>query len=337
MPQRSRDGAGKDKPGGVAPWIIGVVVVAMFLAAALLLRSGDRDMALQDEAAISESRTPLAAAARSGRTRQRVERADGDGWGSDARVEPGRPAVPRNTPSGRRAEVAAPVVPAVAETPALDTAVRRGAMVVTPALSVGFDGSPSAANGVEPLQADGLEIDEALGAARFLANAIVKYPDSGGVDTTAGTIVFWVHMEWDSSLPERRSKTLAELRAGGWENRIEMNLGPPTLVCLFTNSEGFEQAVGTNISWQLGEWHHVAVTWGDSIATLYVDGAIRSERELVGVIEIPAGTPLYVGSTYNGPIRAGQGSVSLRAWAVFQEPLLAEEVAELMVQTAPPT
>ncbi len=319
------------------PWIVPLLVVVALAGVIALMRASRPPLQPLEEEVQARSTTPRQARVAASRRRPGSQAADDKAWGGDDWAQhAARP--PARHPTRDLAATPghgnSPELAATEQAPDLQPP-EGGALVVKAALSVGFDGSPTASNGTEPLQADAVEFDDLLGAARFPPNAVLNYPDSGGVDTTAGTILFWVHMEWDPTQEDRRSKTLAELRAGGWENRIEMNLGPPTLSCLFTNSEGLEQSVGTNIRWQLGEWHHVAVTWGDSVATLFVDGTPRQERELVGTIEIPPGRPLYVGSTYNGPLRARQGSVSLRAWSVFQQPLLQEDISAIMIQTAP--
>jgi concanavalin A-like lectin/glucanase superfamily protein len=212
-----------------------------------------------------------------------------------------------------------------------------------PSLSISFDGSASgAANGAdqaEPIIAQGLQFDPTLGAARFPPNAQLAYPDMGGVDPSQGTIGFWVRVEADPNVPVD-GRTLAELQTGTWQNRLTINMGPRSIGLLLTNSDGVEQGVSDQaIEWKPNVWRHVAVTWGDAIMQLYEDGTLTNQNEYSGSLVLPPGTPMYVASQRPGPTPANEPhrpTISLRGWSVFQRILEPEEVARLMVQTAPP-
>ena len=105
---------------------------------------------------------------------------------------------------------------------------------------------------------------------------------------------------------------------------------------VITTSDGFEQPIGTDFKWVPHQWHHVAATWGDTIMSLYIDAELRTERELNGTLQIPPGTPMYVGSTHDVLKRKTQGTVSLRSWQVFPVALTAEDINTLIEQTQPP-
>jgi concanavalin A-like lectin/glucanase superfamily protein len=213
-----------------------------------------------------------------------------------------------------------------------------------PSLSISFDGSASgAANGAdqaEPIIAQGLQFDPSLGAARFPPNAQLAYPDMGGVDPSQGTIAFWVRVEAEANVP-MDGRTLAELQTGTWQNRLTIGMGPRFIGLLLTNSDGVEQGVSDPaMDWTPNVWRHVAVTWGDAIMQLFVDGTLANQTEYSGSLVLPPGTPMYVGSQRPGPTPVTEPhrpTISLRSWSVFQRILEPEEVARLMVQTAPPT
>jgi hypothetical protein len=209
----------------------------------------------------------------------------------------------------------------------------RASLTEGVSLSVSFDGSTVAADQTPPLFAEGIEFDPAFGAARFPPAAVLAYPDSGGISLEEGSIAFWVRMEWDPSQPIE-GKSLAELRVGTWENRFEMRMGSTYVGLLLTTSDGTEHGVGANPHWTPGDWHHIAATWGQALMQLYIDGDLRDQRAYAGEVLLPPDTPLYVGSQRKGP--QNQGTVSMRAWNVFQRILTPDEIAAFMVQTAPP-
>ena len=329
-----------------APWIAPVVGAAVLLGVVVVVRHALRGPEHEFEP-VAPVRTPLRGQrSLAGEMHALRGEESFDGFGDEAPRQRGsgtsaaksiRPQKPVATPM-HPLTVAGGAAPADQPADAAEGGPPgSGAASGGPALSVAFDGSATGADGAEPIMANGVDFDPTLGAARFPPTAALAYPDSGGVNTQEGTIVFWVHMEWDPSQPNISGKTLAELRTSTWENRIDVGMGPHFFGALFTNSDGVEQGVGTQIAWAQGEWHHVAVTWGDSVLSLYLDGALKDQRELNGTVDIPQGTPLYVGSTGNQGLRAQQGTVSLRNWQVFQRVLQPDELEALIGQTAPPT
>jgi len=199
-------------------------------------------------------------------------------------------------------------------------------------MSLSFDSSTATADQTEPIVAENVAVDPTLGAL-FPPNAMLAYPDRGGVDPQEGTIAFWVRMEWDPASAVE-GKALADMSTGTWENRFELRLGPRYIGLLLTTSDGVEQGCGAAMQWTKGEWHHVAVEWGDSVMQMYIDGTLRDDRMYEGTVELPPTAPLYVGSQPKGP--ANQGAVRLWKWTVFQRILSPDEITALMMQTAPP-
>ena len=208
-----------------------------------------------------------------------------------------------------------------------------GAPATGAALSVSFDGSLSGGDQAPPLVAQGIEFDPASGAAHFPPTASLAYPDSGGLNPDQGTVALWVRLEWDPNLP--LTKPLVELRTNTWENRFEFGMGPTYIGLLLTNSDGVEQGVGSSIKWAPGEWHHAAVTWGDALMSIYIDGGLANQKPYSGSVIIPPDTPLYVGSSRAGPNKE-TGAVALRGLNVFQRALSADEIAMIADQNPPP-
>lgn len=200
------------------------------------------------------------------------------------------------------------------------------------ALSVSFEnGSANAADDTAPIIAENIEFDPTAGAIRLSPGSVLAYPDAGGIDTNEGTLALWVRPEWDPALASS-GKALVELSAGGWDNRLEIALATNYLRFLLTTSDGIEHPVGLAVTFASNEWHQVAVTWGEPALSLYVDGALRQQAEYAGSVVIPPGTPLYVGTTRNGP---RPGILSVRSLNVFQRRLADDEIVALFDQTMP--
>jgi hypothetical protein len=215
--------------------------------------------------------------------------------------------------------------------------VRKAATGTSSSLS--FNPSAVADNQTAPIIAQGIEIDPTTGAARFSAGAQLAYPDRGGINFDQGSVAFWVRREGDPNA-EFDNRMLAELRTNAWENRFELNMAQRFLGLVVTNSDGVQETVSyTSMQWTPGIWHYVTVTWGEAIMQLYVDGELVDQEAYLGTVVIPDGTPLYVGSRRGAPgtEQQHQPTISMLPWSVFPNMLSPDEVAALMVQTAPPS
>ncbi len=199
--------------------------------------------------------------------------------------------------------------------------------------SVSFDGSTAAADQTTPVISDGVEPDPNGGAALFPPAAVLAYPNAGGVNPEEGTIALWVRRESDPT--DEKGRALVELRTATWENRIEFGMGPRYVRFLLTTSDGVEFGVGAGVSWAKEEWHHVAATWGQALAVLYVDGAQRDQRTYDGTVAISPSALLYVASTRSGP-DPNAAPVSLRGLVILQHAATPDEIEAIVTRTAPP-
>lgn len=244
-----------------------------------------------------------------------------------AGVAPERP-----TPAGQRAH---PTLAVRADPAAEDEATRRLGEDLRKALvsAVSFDGTAVAHNGTTPSVEENVDFETVPGAALFRPNALLIYDDAGGIEPAQGTFLFWVRMEWDPQDPRIEGKVLAQLFAGTVENRFEIMMGHHYVSFYITDSGGTQLGVIAEVNWSRGDWHHVAVTWGEALMRIYLDGNLGNESTYSGNLELPPNTPLYVGS---GQMRSErQGTVALRGQHIFQRVLSAEEIGEIMALTAP--
>jgi hypothetical protein len=204
-----------------------------------------------------------------------------------------------------------------------------------PPFRVSFEGSGMAADQSAPMIEKDVQYDRDSGAALFPPEAALAYPDGGGiVSSDEGTISFWVRRDSDPS--DEKGRALIELLSGAWENRMEIGMGPNYLRFLLTNSDGVENNAGAAIRFGEGEWHHVAITWGEALMSLYVDGVPETTTTYPGSLALPPSTPLYVGSSRKGVDPNATAPIAMRQLQILQHKIKTEEVGNLMVTTAPP-
>lgn len=147
-----------------------------------------------------------------------------------------------------------------------------------------------AASGIEPPK-DGVGIN-------FGDDAMVAFPDAGNAKGDAGTITLEIKPEWAGNSEENRSLVQIQ-QPNQWSNRIELVKNGRFLRFVFADNMGNERDISLPIdNWQPGQTHSVAATWGEAATVLYVDGRQVGQNTYPGSLEIPPGTPLYLGSKF---------------------------------------
>jgi hypothetical protein len=169
-------------------------------------------------------------------------------------------------------------------------------------LAVPFNGNGQSLGAMAPLVEDNVVYDLDEGAY-FPPDARFAYGDSGTLKNNAGTIAFWMKPNWDGNDP--RNASLLQYRTDDWSNRLQLFKNGVYLRYLFTDNTGTETNLSIDMpkerpEWVAGEWHHIGLTWGDSLITMYVDGRQRSQSTYFGELDVPSGTELYVGSDRPG-------------------------------------
>ncbi|MBI4515945.1 MAG: LamG domain-containing protein [Deltaproteobacteria bacterium] len=245
-------------------------------------------------------------------------------------VTPGAAPKAPGATSPQRGGAAAATDAAPAEPPAAVTPETGLAAAV---LSVSFDGTTSAADQTPPLIEQDVTLDPKTGAAFFPPTAVLAYADAGGVDPDQGTVALWVRRETDPA--DGKERQLISLLSGGWPNRLELGMGPTAIRFMLTTSDGRETPVGSGIKWGAGEWHHVALTWGEALLSIYLDGMLSDQGTYAGTFALPPGTALYVASSRK-EIDPAAAPVSLRSLLVLQYAASWEEIAQIVTETVPP-
>jgi len=232
-----------------------------------------------------------------------------------------------------------PVPPVVANTggggPAL-AGVDPAALAAIPgapqdgSLAVPFNGNGQSLGSMAPLIEDNVVYDLDEGAY-FPPEARFAFADAGNVKNNAGTIGFWMKPNWDGTDP--RNASLVQYHTENWANRLQIFKNGIYLRYLFTDNTGNETNLSVDMAkeqWVAGDWHHVAVSWGDSLITMYVDGTQRQQGTYLGELDVPSGTALYVGS--DAPGGNPGADATLQDFVVEDRAMDPAEVNDMYVQ-----
>jgi hypothetical protein len=336
-PRPSSKGRGPQPPASsTQTWIIVAVAACALLGGIVVLRQALRSPE-PEVAPVAPAHLPSRSPGAPRSSFRTHEPLADDSFGDE--VAAPAPGV-KGAPAKRAAKAGQPNEPAADTTPGeqpaddASTTPAARARALKDGIALSFDSAAKTGDQTPPLVSQGIDVDKATGAARFPPEAVLAYPDSGGIDMTGGSIMFWVQLQWDLT-QDIEGKALAEMGTGTWENRFTIRMGPRFVGFLLTTSDGWEQSIGTAVEWKKGDWHHVACTWGDQLMQLYVDSVLKDARSYEGSVLIPPETPLYIGSSKKGSER--QGTVLMANWYVFKQVLSADDIATFMEQTTPPS
>lgn len=345
--------------------VLGIVAACVLLTVVVLMRSGtdeEEEAAPRPGSFSSERARPGAGSARrdgggfSSSSSGDVERPRLGNSGfdpvrpgalraADGKIEGGAAAgkgLDEGVSSGDRNLAAEPVPP-----PPADGGIVAGAALpadpdalaaVVPGLpenasmAVPFDGSGAEALGSMVPIVDENVIYDLDDGAYFPPDARFAYSDAGQVKNEGGTIAFWLKPNWDGD--DGRNASLIQFRTENWSNRIQVFKNGKYLRFLIADNNGTETDVSIDMGgadkWIAGEWHHVAVTWGDALLAIYSDGVLRAHQPYLGEILVPTGTELYVGSDKAG---GGPGAdATLQDLVIVPEALDGEAVHRMYAQ-----
>jgi hypothetical protein len=194
-------------------------------------------------------------------------------------------------------------------------------------LSISFDNPLPEKGDTAPIAEQGITFDGK--GATFSADSQYAIPDAGNLGTAeTGSISFCLQPQWGGE-DIGTDAALVNLRTpNAFANRVQIGKNGRFLRFLMADNTGHETGAGLNISdWQAGQSHLVTATWGQALASLYVDQQLVGSETYQGEVQIPAGTPMYIGSDYSG---GGLGArASLANFQVYNRPLMQDEVAGL--------
>lgn len=189
--------------------------------------------------------------------------------------------------------------------------------------SVPLNGSVAAEDATEPLDAQGLEIDE--DRVVFGKSSRLTFPADGHVNGEEGSIAFDITPDWAGSDPTNNS--LVQIRQNGvWQNQLQLIKNFNSLRFIFIDDTGVERNVNTYIDdWPAGERHRVTATWGEAMISLYVDGRLIGQDTYEGTFRVAPGTPIHIGSDFAGSDHSGAGG-TISNFKIYRRALASDEV-----------
>jgi hypothetical protein len=174
--------------------------------------------------------------------------------------------------------------------------------------SFGFQATP-----VKPLQPDAWDYrichegGYGIEDMPWTRPATITYPAEGNIRLDQGTFEAWVRPQFDPNVEVRgddpsrgiwnRSLFSVDL-PGGAQIDLYWNIDVRGLRAFYRRGNTYPLMLDAPCKWERGEWHHVALTWGDR-TRLYLDGKLASEADYQGT--------LPGASLAEGRITLGQG------------------------------
>jgi len=137
-------------------------------------------------------------------------------------------------------------------------------------------------------------------------SAPVVYPAEGNIDLRHGTFEAWVRPQFDPN-PEVAAddpgrgvlnRSLFDVVLPG-DSRIGFywNIDDRSMRAYYKQGSDYPLLLSSASSWQKGEWHHVALTWGEESA-IWLDGRKVVSRAYSGTLEKPLeGATIQLGLT----------------------------------------
>jgi len=153
-----------------------------------------------------------------------------------------------------------------------------------------------------PLQAEGLaytygKVGQGI---KIKKGSMLSYSTHKNMSANIGTISFWIKPYWTAN-EETKEHRFVRMRAGMmiyWSGKTKK-------IYFATPHQGkgwwiYAPAIKVQ-DWQAGEWHHIAVTWGEKKTQLYLDGEFHGEALSPPVVfPLPFNPRVYIGSDCDG-------------------------------------
>ncbi len=140
------------------------------------------------------------------------------------------------------------------------------------------NGNLSGAQGETPAQAQGVAFEAGIfgNGAYFSPGNQVYFPSAGNINSTEGTLEFWIKPRWNGNDGQGYVVLRFGVGGGGYFAKDGANNWRSIFNRFGVGSP--EVGVAFNVSaWQADQWHHAAFTWRSDLLQLYVDGQLLTE------------------------------------------------------------
>ena len=169
-----------------------------------------------------------------------------------------------------------------------------------------LEGSTAGASGETPTSESDVTYSPGLsGQAAVLGKPNqLFYSRSGNINPQQGTLEFWIKPSWAGN--DGQGHFI--LKMGGAGGMLFGKDGANNWRCIFNRFSANgqpERGAAFNIgTWQAGEWHHAAFTWGGGELRLYLDGALKTKATVPALPDVSATTFQIGGDGSGGYISA---------------------------------
>jgi HEAT repeat protein len=146
-----------------------------------------------------------------------------------------------------------------------------------------FDNSLDSSSGVKPSESKGVSfVPGKWGSAAFIgAGGILKYPSTGNLDFSDGTIEMWISPRLDGNDPvyKQRNHPLLYVSSAGKQFLVSEGTFGGLYGASVRGKEFNGTGAGDISKWKAGEWHYIAFTYSSRPPRLrfYIDGGLISE------------------------------------------------------------
>ncbi len=131
----------------------------------------------------------------------------------------------------------------------------------------------------------------------------LTFSTNGNLNTAEGTVEVWLKPLWNGN--DGQSHTI--LQAGTWGGILMEKDGGNYLKIILNRWQGADEvSLGYHVAhWQAGEWQHIAYTWGNGQAHMYINGipvASKTYGNLpeLNISEFNIGKDHFGGDTWDG-------------------------------------
>jgi hypothetical protein len=161
------------------------------------------------------------------------------------------------------------------------------------------DGNLTGAKGEKPTQAQGVAFESGIfgKGAYFAPGNQVYFPSAGNLNSTQGTLEFWIKPRWNGN----DGQGYVVLRFGVGGGMYFAKDGANNWRSIFNRFGDGNPEVGVafNVSaWQANQWHHAAFTWKSDALKLYVDGHLLSQSQVTVPLNIVNESTFQLGADF---------------------------------------
>ncbi|HID06676.1 MAG TPA: hypothetical protein EYP10_05955, partial [Armatimonadetes bacterium] len=132
----------------------------------------------------------------------------------------------------------------------------------------------------------GIDAIYGMERAMFSVGSTISYPASD-INIARGTIEMWLRMCFDTLHNDAFIMRLVHPRMLmemflEWRSKLAGNMGAGLRLRVMEQRRKELLCMRVPLKWRRGEWHHLALTWGDAIR-IYADGKLMAERKFTGL------------------------------------------------------